>query len=168
MGPVGRVELVGTVQPPGTVQAPLSGAACVLYRVRLGLLQRLLDGWGDGGSQELSGAQFSITCRLGQVLVDCAGAAHVHLSQGRRHRIRLGQHDGADARVAALYQRLLRHPPVRRNRVAALEQRLDPGARVWVCGGLETVPDPGGLPAGYRLPPGRMVLRAEELAALPV
>jgi hypothetical protein len=163
-----RVELVGTVQAPGTVRAPLSGAACVLYRVRLGLLQRLLDGWGDGGSRELSGSQFSITCRLGQVLVDCAGAAHVHLAPGRRHRIRLGQNAGDDARVAALYQRLLRHPPVRRTRVAALEQRLEPGGRVWVCGDLERVPDPGGQPAGYRQPPGCLVLQAQELAALPV
>ena len=165
---MGRVELVGTVQPPGVLQAPLSGAACVLYRVRLGLLQRLLDGWGDGASRELSGSRFTIACRLGQVQVDCSGAAHVVLAPPRRLRIRLGQDAGGDARVDALYQRLLRQPPVHRARVAALEQRLDPGARVWVSGDLERRPDPRGRPAGYRLPPERLVLLAQELAALPV
>lgn len=161
------MDLVGTIQPPGTLMAPLSGAACVLYRVRLGLFQRLMDGWGDGGSRELVGARFVINCRLGQVLVDCTGA-HIHLAPARRHRARPGQNPEHDARLAALYKRLLRRPHRGNSKVTALEQRLDPGARIWACGGLDNIPDPAGLPAGYRLPPGRLLLRATELAALPV
>lgn len=162
------MELIGTIQPPGMLTAPLSGAPCVLYRVRLSLLQRLMDGWGDGGSRELAGARFTIVCRLGSVLVDCTGAK-IHLPPASRHRARLGQDPGDDHRLATLYQRLLRHPPARTGKtIAALEQRLEPGARVWASGDLANLPDALGQPAGYRQPPSRLLLHATELAALPV
>ncbi len=160
------MDLVGTVRPLVALEAPLSGAGCALYRVRLTWLQRVMEGFSPGGSSELTGAPFLLVCRLGEVLVDWTRAT-LHLEAARRHRVRLGRLPPRDERLAQLYRRLNRRAPRPRQRVSMLEQRLLAGERVWVQGPVERVPDVNGAPAGYRQPPARLVLQATELAALP-
>ncbi len=160
------MDLVGTVQPLVSLVAPLSGTACAMYRVRLTLIQRLLDGWGDGGSREVAGARFLLRCRLGEVVVDCTRAA-IQLAPAHRVHVKVGAAPEQYQRVAELYGRLRRGGLRRNQSVACLEQRLEPGDRVWVTGPLHRVAHSNGLPSGYRLPPSRLLLNARELEALP-
>lgn len=161
-----RVELVGTVVPLRTLEAPVSGSSCVLYQVRLTLLQRLLDGLGagtGGGAKETAGAWFWVRCDQGLVLVDPADA-RLQLTGATRTRVCLGQDPLLDARITALYGRLQRN--LTSQRVTCRELRLVPGQAVWVAGPLSHPPDPRGAPSGYREPPRVPLLAAEQLQSL--
>ena len=155
--------MVGTVSPGLTVEAPLSGAACVLYQVELTAIQRLLDGWERGESGESGGACFWIDCPLGQVLVDPTDA-DLSLGPVLRRRVALGRDPALDTRISALYQRLDR--PLTRRTVACRERLLCAGHQVVLWGQLSHQPDPRGEYDGYREPPRVPVLAAEGVELL--
>ncbi len=157
------VQVVGTVSPGLTVEAPLSGVACVLYQCELTAIQRLLDGWERGENGEIVGARFWVDCPLGQVLVD---PTHAELTLGPvlRRRVLLGRDPAVDARIGALYQRLDR--PLTRRTVACRERLLCAGHQVVLWGELSHQPDPRGDYDGYREPPRVPVLAAEGVESL--
>ena len=157
------VQVVGTVSPGQTVEAPLSGALCVLYQVELTALQRLLDGWERGGSRETAGSHFWVNCPLGQVLVDPT-AADLSLGPVLRRRVHLGRDPALDTRLNALYERLAR--PLNRRTVACRERLLCAGQQVVLWGELSHQPDPRGEYDGYREPPRVPVLAAEGVELL--
>lgn len=154
------VEVVGTVEPPATLLGPLTALPCVLYRVDLGLLQRLLE--SEGAAREVAGGRFRLRARSGgEVLVD-PGLGEIRIPRQRaiRRRVRLGRDPGLDERLLALYRRL-RRPPPRRATVVCRELSLQPGERVRVIGELVELAAPGGtLLGGYRQPPRERVVRA--------
>jgi len=158
------VQVVGTVSPGVTVEAPLSGAHCVLYQVELTYLQRLLeDGWDRNGSRETAGAHFWVDCPLGQVLVDTSDA-DLSLGSMKRWRVRLGLDPAADTRISALYERLAR--PLSRRIVSCRERLLCEGQQVVLWGELSHQPNPRGDYDGYREPPRVPLLAAEGLEIL--
>ena len=154
---------MGTVSPGLTVEAPLSGVLCVMYQVELTYLQRLLDGWERGGSQEVVGSNFWIQCPLGQVLVD-PSQADLSLGPVVRRRVHLGIDPALDTRINALYQRLER--PLTRRTVSCRERLLCPGHQVVLWGELSHQPDPRGDYDGYREPPRVPTLAAEGVEIL--
>lgn len=159
------VELVGRVTALTCLSAPLSGRPCVLYRVRLTVLQRVREGLCGRPGASVAGALFLLRRRgaAGQaapVLVD-PSEARLRLPRPRRRRIRAGQDPGDDERLERLYRTLRRTRP--RGQVTGLEQRLEPGDRVWVMGLLDRVADPRGACTGYRRAPDLPRLRATEL-----
>lgn len=160
----GPVELTGRVRPLSLLVSPLSGQACVLYDLRLTLWQRLTEVAAQGGSREVAGARFLLDCRLGEVLVD-AGAARLHLGWRTRHRVRPREDLRLRHRLGSLYHRLGRGPSLPMT-VTAVERLLVPGQRIWLRGPVCQIPDARGEPDGYRLPPMRLLLRAEELFVL--
>ena len=157
------VQVVGTVSPGQTVEAPLSGAPCVLYQVELTYLQRLLEGWERGCSRETAGSHFWIQCPLGQVLVDPTDA-DLSLGPVTRRRVHLGRDAALDTRISALYERLSR--PLPRRSVAFGERLLLTGQQVVLWGELSHQPDPRGDYDGYREPPRVPVLAAEGVELL--
>jgi len=160
------VELEGIVEPLGTLEAPFSGRPCVLYRVELGLWQRLRDG-GEGKSREEAGVTFRLRLPLEQtaVVVDATSAELRWPRRGWR-RVQLGRDRATDARVARLYRRLARTGP-RRRVVVGREQRLQAGDRVRLFGQAFSVPDAGGQePPGYREPPRCFWVSATSLSVL--
>jgi hypothetical protein len=158
-------ELEGVVVPLAELEAPLSGLRCVLYRVALGPLQRLLEG-STGASREIAGVRFLLRTGAGLVLVDAGEAEQLELRRRLRRRYRLGADGASDRRLLALYQRLQRSGPSRRT-VSGSEARLESGERLLLGGTISSCPDPRGLPAGYREPPRLPLLRAQELRVLP-
>lgn len=158
-----HVQVVGTVVPGATVEAPLTGAPCVLYQVELTALQRLLDGWERGGSRETAGSRFWVHCPLGRVLVDPRDA-DLTIGPVLRRKVRLGRDPALDSRIRALYERLAR--PLLRSTVACRERRLGPGQQVVLWGQLSYQPDPRGQPDGYREPPRVPLLSAQGLESL--
>jgi hypothetical protein len=138
------------------LEAPLSGRRCLLYRVALGPLQRLL---GGGRGQEVAGLSFLLRSEGQLVLVEPADA-RLRLAWRRRLRLVLGYDATCDARLTSLYRRLERHPPAV---VVGREQRLDAGDWVEVAGWLEEQPHACGQPQGYRLPPRLPVIQAARL-----
>ena len=160
------VEVEGTVQAPAPLLAPVTGLPCVLYRVELGLLQRLLEG-GGGHAREIAGARFRL--RTGDDTLLVVDASHGQLRLRRagtiRRKVRLGRDPALDERLLQLYRRLERPPPCRAT-VVCRERRLQPGERVRVSGELFELPAPGGQPAGYRQPPRQPLLRASLLRAI--
>jgi hypothetical protein len=161
------IELEGTVETTGTLEAPLTGLPCVLYRVELGLLQRLLEG-GHGARREVAGTRFVVrsTRTGGEVLVDPRGAElWLRRQTAVRRRVSLGRDPALDARLNRLYARL-RRGLTRRRHVVCREQRLQTGARVWLEGPLLLLTDAAGQPQGYRAPPTRALLEARLLVVL--
>jgi hypothetical protein len=152
------VEVSGLALPRAELEAPRSGERCLLYRVVLGLLQRLRE--GGGRAHEVAGASFLLQSSSGLLLVE-PDAARLYLPTRLRGRLPLGQEAAGEARLRALYQRLARGvpPPTVRGR----EQRLEAGDWVRAAGWLEERPHPRGAPRGYRRPPCLPVLHAEEL-----
>ena len=140
------------------LEAPLTGRRCLLYRVALGPLQRLL---GRGRGQEVAGLSFLLRSEVGVLILVEAGAAQLRLATGLRLRAPLGRDAARDVRLVALYQRLERDLPAV---VVCREQRLDAGDWVEVAGWLDEQPHPCGEPRGYRLPPRLPVLQAERLS----
>jgi hypothetical protein len=137
------------------VEAPLTGRRCLLYRVALGPLQRLL---GSGRGQEVAGLSFLLRGE-GQVVLVEPAEARLRLA-ARRLRLVLGHDATCDARLTSLYRRLERHLPAV---VVGREQRVDAGDWVEVAGWLDEQPHPCGQPQGYRLPPSLPVLQAARL-----
>jgi hypothetical protein len=156
------LELEGTVQPIRTIEAPLSGRPCVIYRVKLTPWQRLLE-WGIGLSSQISGSPFWVTSQTRdrrRVLVDPRDA-DLRLPRRIHRRVCLGLDPSRDHRLARLYKQLAR------GKLGAIvrcsEQRLEGGDQVWLAGALEVVLDVRGLGGTYRQPPRVMLLRAVEV-----
>lgn len=162
------VEIEGTVETTGALEAPLTGAPCVLYRVELGLLQRLLEGTLGSPRREVAGTRFVVrsTRTGGEVLVDPRQAElWLRRRTAVRRRVNLGRDPALDARLSRLYARLRRSLP-RRRVVVCREQRLQTGDRIWLEGPLLLQPDAAGRPQGYREPPARALLEARLLVVL--
>jgi hypothetical protein len=154
------VETEGKVQPRVEVEAPLTGVRCAVYRVALTLMQRVLDGPASGLSSETAGAWFVLHRPAGPILVD-PSQARLRFRTRRRCCIRLGEDPATDARLGRLYRRLARDN--RRRVVAGREQRIHRGDTVSCAGWLSCVPDPRGIPDGYREPPRLPLMTAEEI-----
>jgi len=146
------------------LEAPLSGARCVLYRVALTLWQRFLEGPElalGAPSRETAGAAFLLETDEGPVLVEPCEAT-VALGGALPLRLRLGRDPALDARLARLYGRLSRPAPDAA--VRAREWRLEAGSRVRLAGWLSSAPHPRGAGDGYREPPRLPLVRASRLA----
>lgn len=152
------VELCGRAEALAELEAPLSGRRCLLYRVVLGLLERLRGPRRSG--QEMAGVSFMLSSEPGLLLVEPA-AARLHLRTRLRARLRPGHDAARDARLAELFARLGRHLP--RRAVIGREQRLEAGELVRVAGWVTAKPHPLGRPRGYRQPPELPVLLADWL-----
>jgi len=151
------VQLCGLVQPRvAPVIAPLSGDPCVLYRVELARLQRLLE-LGRGSRGEIRGARFVLRLDNGQrVLID---PRHARLDwASRRFLIFRDRDPQRRQRLALLYRRLGRRGPGQR--VRGREWLLHEGQPLSVAGWLTEVPDIRGQGDGYRHSPHLALLLA--------
>jgi hypothetical protein len=161
-----HVAATGSAQPLFRLEAPLSGAPAILYEVRVGLLQRLLDGLsGRSGehARETAGASFLLETRHGAFLIDASGA-EIEGAPRLRRRVRLLEDPALDQRLRALCARLRRGRPGRT--LLLEERRLSGGDLVLVQGTVTYEPDPRGDTSTYRAPPVLPCLLATTIEVL--
>ena len=151
-------HLRGEIGSDGLILAPLSGLPCVLYQLQISWLQRITEGTSRPAS-ETGGLVFSLRTVSEQLLIDARGAC-LKRARARRHHHVVGPDPETDSRLATVYQRLGRRLP---RVVRCVERRLSAGDVVDVAGWVCVVPDPRGLPRGYRQPPTIALLRASAL-----
>jgi hypothetical protein len=160
------VEIEGLVLPsmsinspawpaPISIEAPLSGERCVMYRVDVSLWSRL----SDPGSrrQEVSAVPFRIAPAHREqhaLAVDCRHAQLI----GRARKWRLRRAPGQASAQRQLLQRL------QRNKATLLERRIAVGDRIVVRGWVTEYPDARGAARGYRSVPHTTVLVAHTIA----
>ena len=144
------VHLVGVIAPGETIEAPLSGRACVHYeleilgaargqnRIRPGVATRL-----PPRVREARSVAFAIDDGTGRALIDPSGARFtIQISE---RQMRLGEPSEVHRRLASLHG-------MRDGADLFREGVLGVGARVAVIGMVVREPDPDGAAraAGYR------------------
>ena len=160
------VEAEGTAlrhDPP--VGGLLSGRACLIYQIELGLWHRLVE---PGAARETVGCRFLIQLSPSATLLVDPSEALIRFPRRstQSRRVRHGRDQDLDARIHSLFRRLGRQAP-RSSTVRCTERRLHAGDRVQLSGRLRTTPAAAGqLLDGYRQPPLRRVLHASELRVL--
>jgi E3 Ubiquitin ligase len=160
-----RVELVGVVQPAETLEAPLTGRACVHYEVEIdgersamyAPTYRARGPFGAGSSgrggvvREVRSVPFAIEDETGRALIDPGHA---------RFTIAISERSMTLAAPTARQQALLRSHGMYGRENLFREAILEVGTRVAVIGTAVREPDPDGAAhvTGYRDAPTRLRL----------
>jgi len=163
------VLLRGRVLPGPTLPAPLSGRRCVLYRVELSVLRRLLALASARPTTETAGTLFAVAAVAAPgdpplaIVVDARAVERLALPR-QRFRLPRGENLERDRRLGLLFRRLARRraPPV----VRCSERRLQIGDRLEIEGWIQHSWSPSGAFDGYRRPPRQPRLVAREVRLL--